>query len=46
MRDTRQYVAPSEFLNIDETLYPISNRIAFCQYNPNKPRMDFFEIFE
>ena len=31
-----KYVAPSEYLTIDET-YPIQHRIAFCQYNPNKP---------
>ena len=28
---------PSEYLAIDETLYPMRHQIAFRQYNPNKP---------
>ena len=32
-----KYVAPSEYLTIDETLYPMQHQIAFRQYNPNKP---------
>ena len=31
-----KHVAPSEYLSTDETLYPIRQEIAFCQYNPNK----------
>ena len=27
----------SEYLAIDETLYPMKHQIAFRQYNPNKP---------
>ena len=30
-------IAPSEYLAIDETLYPMRHQIAFCQNNPNKP---------
>ena len=32
-----KYVAPSEYLTIDETLYPMRHQIAFRQYNPNIP---------
>ena len=32
-----KYVAPSEYLSIDETLYPMRQQIAFRQYNTNKP---------
>ena len=32
-----KYVAPSEYLKIDETLYPMRHQIAFRQYNPSKP---------
>ncbi|KAG1713940.1 PiggyBac transposable element-derived protein 4 [Nymphon striatum] len=32
-----KYVIPSEYLVIDETLYPMRHEIAFLQYNPNKP---------
>ena len=32
-----KHVAPSEYLSIDETLYPMRQQIAFHQYNPNKP---------
>ena len=32
-----KHVAPSEYLSIDETLYPMRQQIAFRQYNPNKP---------
>ena len=30
-------MTPSEFMTIDETLYPMRHQINFCQYNPNKP---------
>ena len=32
-----KYVPPSEYLKIDETLYPRRHQTAFHQYNPNKP---------
>ena len=32
-----KHVAPSEYLSIDETLYPMRQQIVFQQYNPNKP---------
>ena len=32
-----KHIAPSEYLRIDETLYPMKHQIAFRQYNPNKP---------
>ena len=32
-----KYIAPSEYLTIDGTLYPMRHQIAFCQNNPNKP---------
>ena len=32
-----KYIAPSEYLTLDETLYPMRHQIAFCQYNLNKP---------
>ena len=32
-----KHVAPSEYLSIDEALYPMRQQIAFCQYNLNKP---------
>ena len=32
-----KYIAPSEYLKIDETLYLMRHQIAFRQYNPNKP---------
>ena len=32
-----KYVAPSEYLTIDETLYSMRHQIALRQYNPNKP---------
>ena len=32
-----KYLVPSEYLAIDETLYPMRHQIAFRQYNPNKP---------
>ena len=31
-----KHVEPSEYLSIDETLYPIRQQIAFHQDNPNK----------
>ena len=33
-----KYIAPSEYLTIDETFYPMRHQIAFHQYSPNKPR--------
>ena len=36
--DLGKYVAPSEYLTIDETLYPMQHQIAFHQYSRNKPR--------
>ena len=32
-----KYVAPSEYLTIDEIFYPTRHQIAFRQYSPNKP---------
>ena len=32
-----KYVAPWEYLLVDETLYPVRQQISFCQYNPSKP---------
>ena len=32
-----KHVAPSEYLSIDETLYPMRQQIAFHKYNTNKP---------
>ena len=32
-----KHVAPSEYVSIDETLYPMRQQIACHQYNPNKP---------
>ena len=34
-----KHVAPSEYLSIDEILYPMKQQIAFRQYNPNKPNL-------
>ena len=34
-----KYVAPSEYLTNDETLYSMRYQIAFRQYNPNKSHM-------
>ena len=31
-----KYVAPSEYLTTEETLYPMRHQIVFRQYNPNK----------
>ena len=31
------HVAPSKYLSVDETLYPVRQQIAFRQYNPNQP---------
>ena len=36
--DLGKYVAPREYLTIDETFYPMRHQIAFHRYNPNKPR--------
>lgn len=30
-------ITPSDFLSIDETLYPMKTQISFKQYNPDKP---------
>ena len=30
-------IFPSEYMTIDETLYPMRHQIAFRQYNPKKP---------
>ena len=30
-------IFPSEYLSLDETLYPMRNQIEFRQFNPNKP---------
>ena len=32
-----KYVAPSEYLSTNETLYPMRPQIIFGQNNPNKP---------
>ena len=32
-----RYLTPDQFEFIDETPYPMSHQIAFCQYNPDKP---------
>ena len=32
-----KHLIPSEYLSMDETLYPMRTRIAFRQYNPSKP---------
>ena len=32
-----KHVVPSEYVSVDETLYPMRQQIAFHQYNPNKP---------
>ena len=39
-----KHVAPSEYLSIDETLYPRRQQIVFRQYNPNKPPLLWFAI--
>ena len=36
-RNLSKFFTPSEYLSIDETLYPMRHQIAFRQYNPNKP---------
>ena len=36
-KNCSKYVIPSEYLAIDETLYPMRHQIAFRQYNPKKP---------
>ena len=33
----KNVLVPSEYLSIDETLYPMRHQINFRQYNPNKP---------
>ena len=32
-----KHLVPSEYLTIDETLYPMRTQISFKQYNPDKP---------
>ena len=32
-----KHVGPSEYLSIDEKLYPMRQQTVFCRYNPNKP---------
>ena len=36
-KNCSKYVIPSEYLAINERLYPKRQQIAFRQYNPNKP---------
>ena len=36
-KNCSKFVIPSEYLAIDETLYPTRHEIAFRQYNPKKP---------
>ena len=33
----RSVIVLSEYLSIDEILYPMKHQIGFCQYNPNRP---------
>ena len=41
-RNLSKCIAPSEYLSIGETLYPMRHQIAFRQYNPKKQQnMDF-----
>ena len=37
MKNCQKYVIPSEFLCIDETLYPMRNQVSIKQFNKNKP---------
>ena len=30
-------MAPSDYVTIDETFYPMCTQVSFKQYNPNKP---------
>ena len=36
-KNCSKWLEPSEFLSLDETLYPMRHQIAFRQYNPDKP---------
>ena len=36
-RNCMKHVIPSEYLSIDETLYPMRTQVGIKQYNPNKP---------
>ena len=36
-RNCMKHVIPSEYLSIDETLYPMRTQVRIKQYNPNKP---------
>ena len=35
-RNCMKHVIPSEYLSIDETLYPMRTQVRIKQYNPNK----------
>ena len=37
MRNSQKFVIPSEFLSIDETLYPMRTQVSLKQYNKSKP---------
>ena len=32
-----KFLAPDDYLSLDETLYPTSTQISFKQFNPSKP---------
>ena len=32
-----QHLTPSEYISLDETLFPMRNQVSFKQYNPDKP---------
>eukprot|EP00112_Aurelia_sp_Birch-Aquarium-sp1_P019687 Seg4924.2 transcript_id=Seg4924.2/GoldUCD/mRNA.D3Y31 product="PiggyBac transposable element-derived protein 2" protein_id=Seg4924.2/GoldUCD/D3Y31 len=36
-KNCSKWLEPSEFLSLDETLYPMRHQMAFRQYNPDKP---------
>ena len=36
-KECSKHITPSEYLSLDETLYPMRNQAAFRQYNPDKP---------
>ena len=36
-KNCSKFFYPSEFLSLDETLYPMRHQTAFRQYNPKKP---------
>ena len=37
MSNLSKHAASSEYLSVDEALYPMRQQIVFRQYNPNKP---------